>query len=190
MHGWCSENPGAIPAQRYSRSLTRLQSLPALSSSRPPRPGPTCSVAVSPPPVLGPVSRVPQACRRRIPARTPSARSRQSPLGREPRAASGAPGRVESSPRSLWSSPRQSHRRRHSAAPRCISGAAARVRPSGPRGRDLSVSAARPGRAGAGPGGGARGLGPPLAPLLRPGRGGARPGSEVTASPPGVRGSW
>lgn len=75
-----------------------------------------------------------------------------------PLVASCALGQAEGSPRSLSSSPRQSHRRRHNAAPRCISGRGGADQTCD-RSSRLSVGARhRAGGAGAG---------------LRPGRGGA-----------------
>lgn len=163
---------------------------PALSSpggwARPASPVRVCIPSSRPRFPWRPGLRVPSsssAPRRRGPTTLPRTVSPRRP----PLAASCARGRaVESSPRSPSRSPKQSHRRRHSTAPRGISGAAARVRPPASAGRARSKSGlARQGGAGRGSGR-VRSLGPPLAPQPRPWPSGVQPGPRA----PALRRGW
>lgn len=132
----------------------------SLSSSRQARPDSLCSFrdlnswlsTLSPLVPKGPAGPVPRPVSR--PCSPTICPGKASPL-----VASCALGPAEGSPRSLSSSPRQSHRRRHNAAPRCISGRGGADQTCD-RGSRLSVGARhRAGGAGAGlrPGRGSRG---------------------------------
>lgn len=164
------QGPGGLgPA---ALALTRLQSPPAPSSSRGPGPQAPCS---------------PQASAHRghrVPRPYPSERSQRPPQVRgTPSPASPTLGRVARSPRSPSRSPRQSHSRRHSAAPGCISGRCAWVRAERPRlGAESVRAGAGAGWPGAGRGGAGAGGGPGIQAAPR------APPPPVPPSPPrGVR---
>lgn len=171
LHGdWATERgqePGTIPALRCGRSaVADPAAVPARPFLIPGGPGATCPApsGVHTPGPRPRLSWCPKLAGALSPARTPSARSHYSPQESVPLAASRALRRAESSPRSLSRSPRQSHRRRHSAAPRCISGRCHAGPTCAAAAGAPSVSAGA-GGAGAGLQGGAGRLGPPLAPL-------------------------